>query len=50
MNKGFGLGHQFKMPRYYSDLKLKEAMAKRRIVKNQDFDSLTKCHTKVYAR
>ena len=47
MNKDFGLGHQLNMPRYYTDPKRKEAMAKRRIVKNQDFDSLTIDHTKV---
>jgi hypothetical protein len=38
MAKGFGLGHPLKMPKYYSNQMLKQEMAQRRKIKNQDLD------------
>ena len=45
MDKGFGLGRPLRMPKYYSDQMLKEAMAERRKIKNQFLDSVTIDHT-----
>lgn len=41
MDKNFGLGRPLKMPRYYSNRILKQKMAQRREIKNQDLDGYT---------